>query len=284
LRARFAARVKEHLSAAIFGAGLHRVLLRGRGVIVAFHRVDDRLAGTPLGCTRAEFAAYCDFFARHFRVIPLGEMVRRLRAGESVSGCLAITFDDGYLDNLQAAAPELRARGLPACFFVATGFVGTDRQPWWDREFGARAWWMTWDDVRTLHAQGFEIGAHTESHADLGHTPLPDATRELSASRARLEAELGAPVTLFSYPYGAAERISEATRERVREAGYDCCLSAFGGTVARGGDPYRARRAPISPWHLSPAHFGFELLFREPRGAPSPPLPLPQTDERRRVG
>jgi peptidoglycan/xylan/chitin deacetylase (PgdA/CDA1 family) len=265
-RDQVAARAKGAAAGALFGARLHRAVLGRRGVIVAFHRVDDRLAGTPLGCTRAEFAAYCDFFARHFRVLRLGEMVRRIRAGEEVAGCLAITFDDGYLDNFEVAAPELRARGLPACFFVATGLVGTREQPWWDREFGARAWWMSWDHVRALHAEGFEVGAHTVSHADLGSTAGDEAFREIAGSRARLEDELGAAADLFSYPYGAPRSISEANRALVAEAGFACCLSAYGGTVAPGEDPYRLRRAPITPWHLSPAHLGFELLFRPPSG------------------
>jgi peptidoglycan/xylan/chitin deacetylase (PgdA/CDA1 family) len=262
-RAALAARVKHGAARALFGARLHRPLLGGRGAIVAFHRVDDRLAGTPLGCTRAEFAAYCDFFRDHFHVLPLGEMVARVRAGRPVGGCLSITFDDGYLDNARVAAPELRARGLPACFFVATGLVGSRRQPWWDREFGARAWWMTWDQVRTLHAEGFEIGAHTVTHADLGVLHGGEAAAEIAGARERLQAELGAPVTLFSYPYGRPGQMTDANRLQVAAAGYACCLSAFGGTVRAGDDPFRLRRAPITPWHHSPAHLGFELLFRD---------------------
>jgi peptidoglycan/xylan/chitin deacetylase (PgdA/CDA1 family) len=259
-----AQRVKHGAASAVFGLRAHRPLLGRRGAIVAFHRVDDRLAGTPLGCTRADFAAYCDFFRDHFHVVPLTEMVGRIRAGKPVGGCLSITFDDGYLDNFQVAAPELKARGLPACFFVATGLVGTQQQPWWDREFGARAFWMSWDQVRALHAQGFEVGAHTVTHVDLGRTHGADAVREIAGARARLQAELDAPVTLFSYPFGGRDRITDANRLHVAGAGYDCCLSAYGGTVTTGSDPYLLRRAPITPWHRSPAHLGFELLFREP--------------------
>ncbi|HET7230269.1 MAG TPA: polysaccharide deacetylase family protein [Longimicrobium sp.] len=271
LRGQLAARLKHAASRVLFASRAHRPLLGRRGAIVAFHRVDDRLAGTPLGCTRADFAAYCDFFRDRFHVIPLGEMVARVRAGRPVGGCLSITFDDGYLDNLRVAAPELRARGLPACFFVATELVGSRVQPAWDREFGARAWWMSWDQVRALHAQGFEIGAHTVSHADLGRTHGAAAIREIAGSRARLQAELGAPVIHFSYPFGARDRITDANRLHVAAAGFDCCLSAFGGTVRPGDDPYRLRRAAITPWHHSPAHLGFELLFREP--PPDSPAP-----------
>lgn len=258
-------RWKARLARPIFATGLHRLLLRGRGVIVAFHRVDDRVRGNPVGCGLDEFRGYLDFFQRHFRVVPLGELLDRVEDG-SPGGRLAITFDDGYVDNVRIAAPELRARGLPACFFVTAGFIGTRTQPWWDVEYGARAEWMTWDDVRQLRDKGFEIGAHTLTHADLGRLDGDAAARELGESREILRRELGESPTLFSFPYGAPHRMTPASRARVRDAGYRCCLSGYGGTVARGDDPYHLRRAPVTLWHISPAHLGFELLFRPPEG------------------
>ena len=257
-------RWKARLARPVFAAGLHRLLLRGRDVIVAFHRVDDRVRGNPIGCAVDEFRAYLDFFQRHFRVVPLSALLDRVRDGRGPGGLLAITFDDGYLDNCRVAAPELRRRGLPACFFVTAGFIGTRTQPWWDVEYGARAEWMTWDDVRALRDDGFEIGAHTLTHADLGRVEGEAAERELAEPREILRRELGAAPTLFSFPYGAPHRMTEENRGRVKDAGYRCCLSGYGGTVARGEDPYRMRRAPITPWHLSPHHLGFELLFRPP--------------------
>ena len=45
---------------------------------------------------------------------------------------MAITFDDGYADNLQVAAPLLAERGLPATFFIVSGTIGSGREFWWD--------------------------------------------------------------------------------------------------------------------------------------------------------
>jgi peptidoglycan/xylan/chitin deacetylase (PgdA/CDA1 family) len=45
--------------------------------------------------------------------------------------CL-ITFDDGYRDNYETAFPVLKAEGISATFFIATGFIDTPRVPWWD--------------------------------------------------------------------------------------------------------------------------------------------------------
>ena len=261
-----ATRLKNWVIAAlgwlVFHLGLHRRLSAGRAVIVLFHRVDDRYPGTPINSTRREFESFLTFFKRFYTVISLGDLLERLRRGDDVSNCLVITFDDGYLDNYRDAAPALARHGLPACFFVVTEFLGSNRVPWWDEELGIQSEWMDWDQLRALHAQGFEIGAHTMSHVDLGVTVGDPAVAEIVGAKKRLERELGAPIGFFSYPYGRRHQVAEENRKAVRAAGFSCCLSAFGGAVKAGDDPFRLNRTPISPWYLSPYQFGFDAVFR----------------------
>jgi peptidoglycan/xylan/chitin deacetylase (PgdA/CDA1 family) len=255
--------IKARIGAGIFGARVHTVLLRQSAVVIAFHRVDDRLKGNPIGCTLREFRRFCDFFKRHFDVVRTGEIVNRLNTGDDISGLLSITFDDGYLDNYLNAAPELEARGLPATFFISTGMIGSNTQPWWDREYGARASWMTWEQVRSLHRRGFEIGTHTVNHVDLGKVDAPTAAYEIRASKRRLEAELKSRVRLFAYPYGRKHQITEENRQIVKAEGLESCFSCHGGLIQRGDDPFRLHRMPINNWVISPEHLGFELLFRK---------------------
>ena len=244
-------RVKSLLGAVAFRTGLHRVLLHDRAVIVLFHRV-----GEPAGA----FRDYCDFFEKYFRVISLAELLDRLASGRDVSRCLVITFDDGYRDNHDVAAAELTLRRLPACFFVATELVGSRAAPSWATAGGVKPVWMSWHEVRALAARGFEIGSHTMTHVDLSRAPADAATREILGSKSRLERELGASVRHFSYPFGQPDQVTEANRAVVRMAGFGCCLSAFGGLVTAGADPFHLPRQPVSPWYVSPTHFGFELL------------------------
>ena len=265
-RARFGSKaVRRHLKIALgrlaFAAGLHRLFFRRRALIALFHRVDDGLPGNPISCTRSEFESYCDFFRRHFRVVSLARLLDAMARGEDVSRMLVITFDDGYADNHDVAAVELARRGLPACFFIATEFIESTRVPPWDEDLGVRSRWMGWADVRDLAGHGFEIGAHTMNHVDLGVVGGDAAEREIEGSGRRLAGELGTTPPFFSYPFGKPEQITPANRDLVRAAGYSCCLSAFGGTVRPGNDPFELRRVPVSPWFRSPYQFGLETML-----------------------
>jgi len=58
--------------------------------------------------------------------------MRELAGTASPQGAVAITFDDGYADNLLAAAPLLEKYDLPACFFLTSGALGMSQEFWWD--------------------------------------------------------------------------------------------------------------------------------------------------------
>jgi peptidoglycan/xylan/chitin deacetylase (PgdA/CDA1 family) len=255
--------IKGMLGMLAFHSGVYRRFFRSKALIVLFHRVDDRYAGNPITCTIAEFRAYCDFFRQYFTVVSLEELLRKVESGEDVSGHLAITFDDGYKDNHDVAAVELRKRGLPATFFIATNFIESNSIPWWDAEASITPTWMTWDDVRDLKAQGFEIGAHTMNHVDLGVVAGEEARAEIVGSGERLARELSNEIRFFTYPYGRPHQITDANRAVVRDAGYRCCMSAYGGVVRSGVDLFHVQRTPISPWFRSPYQFGFEMMLQQ---------------------
>jgi len=74
------------------------------------------------------------FLRRYANVVDLADAVSALRAGRRLPPrAVAITFDDGYRDNLDIAIPILEEYGLPATFFLVPDFLSGELTPWWER-------------------------------------------------------------------------------------------------------------------------------------------------------
>jgi peptidoglycan/xylan/chitin deacetylase (PgdA/CDA1 family) len=118
------------ITAAFLRAGAHLVSSGGGRalLILTYHRVlpgpDALLPDQP---EALEFAAHLDLLKSVFHVLPLAEACERMKKRSLPPRAVSITFDDGYANNLQVAAPLLRARNLPATVFVAPGFLDGGR-------------------------------------------------------------------------------------------------------------------------------------------------------------
>ncbi len=122
---------------------------------------------------------------------------------------VALTFDDGYADAFEQAAPVLARHGFTATFYVVNNFVG---QPGY----------LTWEQVMALRDAGMEIGAHTLDHLMLTRLEGGEMQRQIAVSKADLEQRLGTPVRSFSYPVGDYDW---AVEEQVRAAGFENATS-----------------------------------------------------------
>ena len=114
----------------------NRILRSGawRGVLtLAYHRIHPggavQLDPGLLSATVEGFSEQLAFLARHFDVVS-PEAIRH--DPQARGRRVVITFDDGYRDNYELALPALREQGLPAAFFLTTGFLDQPRLPWWD--------------------------------------------------------------------------------------------------------------------------------------------------------
>ena len=253
-------KIKSLLGHAAGAVGMLAQNVSSKMIVVTFHRVNDWMAEDGVTCHSDKFEKFCAYFQSHFKVVPLADQIVGARNGKAMGGTLSITFDDGYRDNFEIAAPILRRFGLPATFFVTTGFLGTDYIPVWDRDLPRHPGWMDWNAVRALRDQYFDIGAHTHRHIDLGTASSEVIRNDLAQCRAMLQAELGESTSLFAYPFGGRENISPVSMELVREAGFQCCVSSCGGVNAPDADPFQINRINVGGWFLTPHQFGFEIL------------------------
>lgn len=223
---------------------LCRWLGRCRASILLFHRITDEIApdGLTIGCAR--FRDLCRQLSQRFHVVTLEKIFRLARSGVALPPrTTAITFDDCYRDNL-AAARVLAEYGLPATFFVPTGYIGTERVFPWDRPHKPMPN-LTWDDVSAMHRLGFEIGSHTVTHADLGTATAEQVLREIVESKAVLEARLGDRVRWLAYPFGQRDNFRVEWLPLLKHSGYEGCVSGYGGFVYRGTNSMVLPRVPV---------------------------------------
>lgn len=242
----------------------HRALLwrvmQPRATVLLFHRVTDE-ARDNLSVGVAQFERLMQSLKQHCEVLSI-EQVLALGATvpRSRRPLVAVTFDDGYLDNYTHAAPILRRLGLPAGFYVSTGIVASDRQfPHDQRRGNATLPVMTWDQIRQMHAWGFNVGSHTVSHVDCVAEDEAVVRGELQQSRADLQREIGRDDLIFAYPYGGRHQMNAQRLELVREVGYVACLSAYGGSNVGRVDGWNVLRRGIH-WEFSDRAFLYQCL------------------------
>jgi len=129
------------VSGALYHSGLVGPIARGvalahirpRVPILTFHRVNDDNDPFMPSLSTSSFAGRMAYIARHYRVMTVEDLAARLHKSRIPRNALAITFDDGYRDNLTHAAPILKRLGLPATIFLVTGHIDTPRPMWFDR-------------------------------------------------------------------------------------------------------------------------------------------------------
>ncbi|QEC46221.1 polysaccharide deacetylase family protein [Baekduia soli] len=98
------------------------------GAVLLYHRVAEGPDPLGLAVSPAHFAQQLAVLGRHWTPAPLADVL----AGRAGAHAVAVTFDDGYHDNLEAALPALRAAAVPATLFASTGHIAAGEGYWWD--------------------------------------------------------------------------------------------------------------------------------------------------------
>jgi peptidoglycan/xylan/chitin deacetylase (PgdA/CDA1 family) len=173
-----------------------------------------------------------------YRVVGLTDFIEWTQGRRQLpKRAVVLTFDDGYRAFREFAYPILKELGFTATLFVYTDYVGAGRNA------------LSWDDLKALSAEGFDIQAHSKTHGDLrraaGETDAQYARRmelELSEPLKLFQRHLGRPIERLAYPYGRAD---DDVVAKTKEYGY---VAAF--TVRRQGSaafthPLRVNRSQI---------------------------------------
>lgn len=109
---------------------------------------------------------------------------------------------------------------------------------------------LSWDQVREMNADGCRFGAHTIDHPILSRLNEEDARRQIQGSKARIEAELDAPVTDFAYPNGGRADFDAATKRILDDEGFRSAVTTISGANDGASDPLALRR--VGMWGDDP--------------------------------
>ena len=193
--------------------------------------------GTPaLGDTLGLFSLPTEHFRQHMAFLAewtQGRVVDFNSSALSDVGCrVAITFDDGYLDNLERAAPILCGLNFPFTVFVTSEFIRS-----------GKAGFLSPAALRALAAlPGAKIGAHGANHVALTQCDEATLRNELTRSRYYLEDLISRPVEAISYPYGAVDL---RVRKMAAEVGFILGACSHAGLNKAGRDPLLLCRTEV---------------------------------------
>ena len=86
-----------------------------------------------LNVSPRHFAEHLEVLRAQWQPIPLNDLVRNMSHGLLSDLQVAVTFDDGYADNLYEVVPALERFDVQATFFVTSGRSSPNREFWWDQ-------------------------------------------------------------------------------------------------------------------------------------------------------
>jgi glycosyltransferase involved in cell wall biosynthesis/peptidoglycan/xylan/chitin deacetylase (PgdA/CDA1 family) len=259
----------------------------GKAAILLYHRIDRSVRDRWGLCVSPEnFASQLDRLVRRFRPVPLRELVDSVRDGRVRHGSIALTFDDGYRDNLTSALGLIKDRGASATFFLSGDGAANGESFWWEHlDASLEKLGLDADDARELHRRLAhaseddrrrllddlppgdgpfpprmteaemarlageplaEIGAHGWSHRALTPLTPEEQRREIGENIRTLSDRLGVKVVSFAYPFGGP--LTVESREVLFDLGIEAACAIRTEPITAHSDRMALPRLEVGDW------------------------------------
>ena len=215
--------------------------------VLLYHNVGDEIYNDrySVNVSLDDFLDQMRFLSSNgYKVFKLEELINKIKKKEPIPDkSIAITFDDGYSENLPSILSILNRYAFAATFFVTINYInGSFNYP--KDNYWEYLSFFTWEQLKTLLSAGHSIGSHFYSHENLLTLSYSEIKKEITESRKSIANKLGINVDLFSYPYGKFnKRVKDILNEN---DGLAACTSIPGNNSYR-TDLYAIKRIPINP-------------------------------------
>jgi len=253
-----------------------RFLLAGssrRARVLIYHKINDH-PDNLLSVSTVLFRRQMEYLASRCNVVPLSEIAANVTAGRKfLPRTVAISFDDGYLDNYTNALPILAELNLPATIFIPAGRIGggniLDHDQAFNRDFNPLLDWNQVIEMNQINKQTMEVaespeddatgneserrhcriefGGHTVNHTVLESVGDETAVVEINDSKRIIDSRLGQDTTLFAYPVGTRREYGTRHVAMVEKAGYIAAFTGVAGSVGPGIPRFEIPRCNVEP-------------------------------------
>jgi peptidoglycan/xylan/chitin deacetylase (PgdA/CDA1 family) len=201
--------------------------------ILMYHNIDEHYKESRLSVSPQSFSGQMEFLKRHnYNIVSLERLTQLVESKRPIPyKTVAITFDDGYLNNYTEAFPILKRYNIPATIFVVVDKVG-------------RQGHADWPKLTEMSKNNISIGSHTLSECFL--PDIKDGTRlrrEIFASRQEIKKRLPEEGDFFAYCSGG---FNKEIRGLVIDAGYKGACATNPGRNYPNNDTYALKRLRIS--------------------------------------
>lgn len=271
-------KVSDAVYRLLLASGAARLVRRAHAVIFCYHNVvpdvlHGRVGDPYLHTSVSDFTNQLDYITDSFKVVPVTEILSRLRKGISVAGMAALTFDDGYTGAIRHAIPAMRGADVPFTLFPVIDGATHQRPFWWDlfnqldpskrehylndlkgdyqaieqagsgsRALPTDALPASWDQLRAITGDDCTFGVHTVTHRNLAALNQEEVRWEICHARDRIAQELDAVANIVSYPYGRANAVVVTETER---GGFDAGFGLASNLVRVGVSPFDVPRINV---------------------------------------
>lgn len=204
---------------------------RSRKIVILYHSVGN----TPWATAEKTFEEQMQWLTNHCHVLTLTDLINTPQKKNIIQ--VAITFDDGYRSLYQNVAPVLLKNNISATVYLNTGWIAENTNErkksvielghYPDEQF------LTWQEVRELRQNGWEIGSHGVNHYNFAKTQEELTIQELIESKNIIEKKINSTCLHFAYPFG---RYSRRLKIITKNIGYQYVATARHGALTSNFD------------------------------------------------